>query len=435
MTRLTAQPHSAIAAACCAALAVAALAAAPACARQDAPRGNLDEVVQRLQEDFIDRDKVSDDAMELAAINGILAHLDDPYTAYLPPERYEAFTLALQGQREDFEGIGASVTEANGRIVILGPLPGSPALEAGLMAGDVLIGVDGESVEHLTLQEAVALIRGPKGTQVVLTVSRPGASRPLDVAIVRAEIAANSVQSRLQADGVGYVRIASFDAPTPGDLREAIAALREHGARALVLDLRGNGGGLVNSAVGVVSEFVPEGEVIRWADADGSETAESATGDGTAYDLPLAVIVDGYSASASEVAAGALQDHDRAVIVGARTFGKGSVNVLHELESGAGLHVTVARWRTPGGRMIEGEGIAPDVRVGEQVDVQALGRIGELARGLCAAYAQHDAPGLSGSFADALDALCGPHHAPGDPPGADDALDAAVAEVRRMMER
>ena len=374
--------------------------------------------------------------MELAAINGVLDHLGDPYTAYLPPERYEAFTLALEGQREDFEGIGASVTESNGRVVILGPLPGSPALEAGLMAGDVLLRVNGESVEHLTLQETVALIRGPKGTRVALTVSRPGAPSPVEVVIVRDVIAANSVQSRLQGDGVGYIRIASFDAPTPEDLREAIAGLREHGARGLVIDLRGNGGGLVNAAVGVVSEFVREGEVIRWADADGSETVERVAGDGTAYDLPLAVIVDGYSASASEVVAGALQDHERAVIVGARTFGKGSVNVLHELESGAGLHVTIARWLTPDGRMIEGEGIAPDIRVGEQIDVQALGRIGELAGDLCAVYARDESgPGLPPSFAGALDDLCGGHQPSGESAGADEPLDAAVSAVRGMTRR
>ncbi len=417
-------------------LAVAAiLAAALACA-QEPPRSDLDEVVQRLQEDFIDRGKVSDEAMELAAINGILDHLGDPYTAYLPPERYEAFTLALQGQREDFEGIGASVTESNGRVVILGPLPGSPALDAGLMAGDVVLRVNGESIERLTLQETVSLIRGPKGTQVVLTVSRPGAPLPMDIAIVRGVIAANSVQSRLQADGVGYVRIASFDAPTPEDLRATVAGLREHGARGLVLDLRGNGGGLVNAAVGVVSEFVREGEVIRWVDADGSETVESVTGGGTAYDLPLAVIVDGYSASASEVVAGALQDHERAVIVGARTFGKGSVNVLHELESGAGLHVTIARWHTPNGRMIEGEGITPDARVGDQVDVQALGRIGELAAELCAVYARDEAaPGLPGSFTGALDDLCGAHQSSGEAVEADEPLEAAAAAVRGMIGR
>lgn len=424
-------------AAVCAALALAAASAggAAACA-QEPPRSDLDEVVQRLQEDFIDRDKVSDEAMELAAINGILDHLGDPYTAYLPPERYEAFTLALEGQREDFEGIGASVTESNGRVVILGPLPGSPALDAGLMAGDVLLRVNGESVEHLTLQETVALIRGPKGTRVALTVSRPGAPSPVEVVIVRDTIAANSVQSRLQGDGVGYIRIASFDAPTPEDLREAVAGLREHGARGLVIDLRGNGGGLVNAAVGVVSEFVREGEVIRWAAADGSETVERVAGDGTAYDLPLAVIVDGYSASASEVVAGALQDHERAVIVGARTFGKGSVNVLHELESGAGLHVTIARWLTPNGRMIEGEGVAPDIRVGEQIDVQALGRIGELAGDLCAVYARDEAAtGLPASFAGALDDLCGGHQASGESAEADEPLEAASAAVLGMMRR
>ncbi len=412
----------------------AALLAAAACAQEE--HGEFIEAVEVLQEDFIDRDKLIATEMERAGIEGLLEYLDDPYTSYLSPERYAEFTLSLHGQQPDFEGVGASVTEVEGQIIVLGPLPGSPAFHAGLMAGDVLVSVDGRSIEGLTLDEAIALIRGPKGTQVVLGVSRAGISRPVEIPIVRETISASSVRSDLLPSGFGYIRLSSFDAETGADLRAAIADLHELGADGLVLDLRNNGGGLVDAAVSVLSEFVEEGEVLRWIDADGNETIEEVTGDGTAYDLPLAVLVNGFSASASEVVSGALQDHGRARIVGTRTFGKGAVNLLRELESGAGLNITVAQWLTPNGRTIEGDGIEPDVRVGREVNVRAHGRIGELTRTLCAAYAD-EAVALDGSgeLADALDTLCSiqPEQEPVSYP--DDQLDAAVAELRRITGR
>ena len=394
------------------------------------------EVVEVLQEDFIDRDRLSATEMARAGIEGLLEYLDDPYTSYMSPERYTAFNLSLHGQEPDFEGIGASVTEVEGQIIVLGPLPGSPAFHAGLMAGDVVVSVDGTSIEELTLEETVALIRGPKGTQVVLGVSRAGISRPVEIPIVRETISVSSVHSHLLPSGFGYVRLSSFGAETGGDLRTSIADLRGLGAEGLVLDLRNNGGGLVTAAVSVVSEFVEEGEVLRWMDANGDETVEHVTGDGAAYDLWLVVLVNGFSASASEVVSGALQDHGRARVVGTRTFGKGAVNLLRELESGAGLNITIARWLTPNGRTIEGDGIEPDVRVGREVNVRAHGRIGELTRGLCAAYAEEtDSLGGSGELADALDTLCNiqPEQEPASYP--DEQLEAAVAELRRMTGR
>ena len=420
-------------AAACAAVAAAALLAA-GCAQQE--HSEFVEVVEVLREDFIDRDRLSATEMERAGIEGLLEYLDDPYTAYLSPERYAAFNLALEGNHPDFEGIGASVTQVDGRIVVLGPLPGSPASDAGLMPGDVVVSVDGRSIEGLTLDETVALIRGPKGTPVVLGVSRAGISRPVELPIVRGTISVDSVHSRILPGGFGYVRLSSFDAETGAGLRDAVAELRGLGAEGLVLDLRNNGGGLVTAAVSIVSEFVEEGVVIRWVDAHGDETVEYVDGEGTAYDLPLVVLVNGFSASASEVVAGALQDHGRARIVGARTFGKGAVNLLRDLESGAGLNLTIARWLTPDGRTIEGRGIEPDVRAGREVNARAHGRIGELTRTLCAAYAD-EAVSLdeSGGFAGALETLCGiqPDLAPVSFP--DEQLEAAVAELERMTGR
>lgn len=421
-------------AAACAAVVAAAILVGTGCAQEE--HSEFIEVVEVLQEDFIDRDRLSATEMERAGIEGLLEYLDDPYTSYMSPERYTAFNLSLHGQEPDFEGIGASVTEVEGQIIVLGPLPGSPAFHAGLKAGDVVVSVDGTSIEGLTLEETVALIRGPKGTPVVLGVSRAGISRPVEVAIVRETISVSSVHSHLLPSDFGYIRLSTFGAETAADLRTTIADLRGLGAEGLVLDLRNNGGGLVTSAVSVVSEFVEEGEVLRWEDANGNETVEHVDSEGTAYDLPLVVLVNGFSASASEVVSGALQDHERARIIGTRTFGKGAVNLLRELESGAGLNITIARWLTPNGRTIEGGGIEPDVRVGREVNVRAHGRIGELTRSLCAAYTEEtDFPGGSGELADALGTLCSiqPEQELASYP--DEQLEAAVAELKRMTGR
>lgn len=421
-------------AAACAAVAAAGILAGAGCVEEE--HSEFVEVVEVLQEEFVDRDKLSATEMERVGIEGLLEYLDDPYTSYLSPERYLAFNLSLHGQEPDFEGIGASVTEVEGQIVVLGPLPGSPAFDAGLMPGDVVVSVDGRSIEDLTLEETVALIRGPNGTEVVLGVSRAGISRPVEIPIVRGTISISSVHSHILPSGFGYIRLSSFDAESGPDLRTAISDLRGLGADGFVLDLRNNGGGLVNAAVSVVSEFVEEGEILRWVDADGNETVEHVNGEGTAYDLPLVVLVNGFSASASEVVSGALQDHERARIVGTRTFGKGAVNLLRELESGAGLNITIARWLTPNGRTIEGDGIEPDVRTGREVNVRAHGRIGELTRALCAAYTEEaDSLGESGELADALDNLCNiqPEENPVSYP--DDQMETAVAELRRMTGR
>ena len=399
-------------------------------------RGNvLDEVIRRLETDFIHRNDLSLDDLRQAAVQGVIDFIDDPYTAYLSPERHAAFLQELEGIVEDFEGIGASVTYDQGAIVILGPLPGSPAERADIQPGDVVLAVDGRSVSGTTLDEAVALIRGPRNTTVVLTVSRFGASAPIDVEIVRDTITVSTVLPRMQNAGVGYVRLASFDATTEPEFRSALEELRERGARGLILDLRNNGGGTVPAAVAVVSEFVESGEVVRWVDADGNEAVEVVTGEGSAYDLPLVVIVNGFSASASEIVAGALQDHDRAVVVGTRTYGKGSVNLLHGLDSGGGLYVTFARWVTPAGREIEGAGLEPDVQVGEPLDVQAMAHVGELTRELCDAYLdKRDGFGGQERLVAALDGLCN-LEAPSPSSGErDEQLEAAVAEIERMLE-
>ncbi len=420
-------------------VALASLAAlATACGgSNDSDLAELNEVVEHLQEIFIDQEKLTPEEVTQAAIDGILEYLDDPYTSYLTPEQYENFDRSLSGEGEEFEGIGAEVTMRDGRLMVIGPLPGSPASKAGIRPGDLVLNVDGQSLEGFELLDAVNLIRGERGTPVVLRILRLGALVPVDVTIIRDTIELTSVSARIQEDGIGYIHLAGFDAATAEGLREAIEGLREDGVQGLILDLRNNTGGLVEASVDVASEFLEEDLLIFvWRNADGSEREFKAKGDGTAYDIPLVVIVNAFSASASEIVTGALKDHGRATIVGTRTFGKGSVNILEQLDSGAGLYVTTARWLTPNGLMIEGQGLEPDVVVGDYVDVQAAQRIGSLMQSLCQAYDEEsDSLGDRETLTEALDGLCGLGSQEPLPDQEDEQLDAAVKELRRVMAR
>ena len=396
-----------------------------------------EEVVEQLRELFIDRASLTDDDLNHAAIQGILDFIDDPYTSYLAPERYTDFTDSLNGAGQSFEGIGAEVSVRGGQVMIVGPLPGSPAIKAGVLPGDIVLEVDGQPTEGLDLLEAVELIRGPKDSTVVLTILRAGSLRPMDISVVRDTIELTSVLARMQQDGVGYIRLNSFDSVTVSGMVQAIADLRATGAKGLVLDLRNNTGGLVNAAVGVVSEFVEEGLVCTGCNpnSDGQEDLHNVFGNGSAYDLPLVVLVNSFSASASEIVAGALQDHERAQIIGTTTFGKGVVNLLLELETGSGLYVTVARWFTPAGQVIDGVGITPDIVVGANVDVQSAQRLGTLTQALCVAF-EDERDNLEGQelFAEALEGLCTLDVTSGDGPLTDEQLDRAVAELRKLID-
>ena len=398
------------------------------------PVSELDEVIQRLRNTFIGAGEISDEDLRRAAIEGIIDSLDDPYTSYLSPEQYTRFIDSMEAGDSEFEGIGAEVTARGGEIMILWPLAGSPARRAGVQAGDVILEVDGVVVKGMSLLEVVTLIRGPKGTEVVLRLRPAGSIRYVDVTVVRDTIVLTTTSARIHEGDIGYLRLDRFDRSVLERLPAAIAELREQGARGLILDLRGNTGGLVETAIAVVSEFVPEGLVFRSRNADGTEEEHEVTGEGTAYDLPLVVLVDGFSASASEITAGALQDHGRATVVGSQTFGKGSVNLLSELGSGSGLYVTTARWVTPDGRLIEGIGLEPDILVGNSFDVQALQRLGLLTQSLCEGFAEDGAElGDRPALAAAIESLCNVQQQPFEPPETDEAFDAAVEELRRLM--
>ncbi|RMG93630.1 MAG: S41 family peptidase [Chloroflexi bacterium] len=300
-----------------------------------------------------------------AAIRGAISALNDPYTVFIEPVVREQERQSLQGT---FGGIGAYLTRPeDGGDIILEPIPDNPAELAGILSGDVLLAVDGQPVTpDMSVQEVADLIRGPKGTVVVLTVLHPGATEPVDIEIERDDILIPSVSYRLLAEDerIGYIQLTRFSAESGNEVRQAIVDLQEQGATMLVLDLRGNGGGLLDGAVEVADHFLADGPILFQQSRNEGERVFEASAETVAGDMPLVVLVDGGTASAAEIVAGALQDRERAVLVGnGRTFGKGSVQLVYDLSDGSSVHVTSARWLTPDHHQIDQQGLEPDILV------------------------------------------------------------------------
>lgn len=301
-----------------------------------------------------------------SAIRGALTGLDDPYTVFVEPVAREQERQTLQGS---YGGIGAALTRPEGRDeVVLEPIPGNPAEAAGIQSGDVLLAVDGETITaDLTVQAVAELIRGEKGTVVVLTVRHPGEDEPVDIAVERTDILIPSVSARLLAEDetLGYIQLSRFSGESGGEIETAVSDLTAQGATALVLDLRGNGGGLVDAAVDVADHFLREDTLIlTQISRDEGERTFAATANTLAPDVPLVVLVDGGTASAAEILAGALQDQARALLVGSGpTFGKGSVQLVYDLSDGSSVHVTASRWFTPDGQQLDQQGLTPDLLV------------------------------------------------------------------------
>jgi carboxyl-terminal processing protease len=320
------------------------------------------EVWSLLTREHVDQSKLEQDEFTEAAIRGALAALEDPHTYYI---NKEAFEIQNQDLRGEFEGIGATVSmRVNGKLIIVSPLDGSPAEAAGLRSGDTILEVDGESIEGLSLLEAVARIRGPRGTRVKLLILHLGAIDPIEIAVVRDTIPQNSVLLRSEPGSrIAHIRLTDFYADTANRLVVMIQQVVADGAEGLILDVRDNLGGLLNSAVDVTSQFLSEGLVLYQIDGKGNQTNYSVRRGGVATDIPLVVLANGFSASGSEVLVGALQDHHRATIVGETTFGKGSVGVFLRLSNGGGVAITTGRFFTTSGRLIEGKGLEPDIEV------------------------------------------------------------------------
>lgn len=317
--------------------------------------GIVEEAWDIIFQDYVDKDRLDAEALAQGAVRGMVEALDDPYTAYLDATAYELSQRSLEGK---IEGIGAYVTAEEGKVVVIAPVAGSPADKAGVRAGDVILEVNGRPTAEMSLVEVVLNVQGPKGTLVTLSVLHEGEAEPEVLEIVRAEVELPSVHFEMRED-IAYIIITNFSERTAVELYPVLVEVNQS-ASGIILDLRSNPGGLLATVVSVASFFLDEGVVINVVDNEGNHFPYSVEPGKMVTDLPIVVLVDEYSASGSEVLAGALQDYGRAVIAGSKTYGKGSANTLQPLKDGSALYITYARWFTPNGRLIEGEGLSPD---------------------------------------------------------------------------
>lgn len=317
------------------------------------------EVFSRIKSDYVE--DVDDKKLLEDAIEGMLAGLD-PHSSYLDPQGYKEVRIGTEGQ---FGGLGIEVTMENGFVKVVTPIEDTPAARAGLKPGDVIVRLDDKAVKGMSLAEAVKHMRGKPGSDITLTVVREGEAKPLKVTITRAVIKIQSVKSRLLEPGYAYLRVTQFQATTDTNLKAALRRLEKENngkLKGAVLDLRNNPGGVLNAAVAVSDTFLREGVIVytegRVAD---SKLKFTATPSEVLDGAPIVVLVNGGSASASEIVAGALQDNGRAIVMGTKTFGKGSVQTIMPMSNGAALKLTTARYFTPNGRSIQATGIEPDI--------------------------------------------------------------------------
>ena len=319
------------------------------------------DVFARIKNDYVEQ--VDDKTLLENAIRGMLTGLD-PHSAFLNEDEFRELQIGTSGE---FGGLGIEVGMENGFVKVISPIDDTPAQRAGVKAGDLIIRLDDRPVKGLTLSEAVKIMRGKKGTRIVLTIVREGVDRPVKIPITRAVIRVKSVKARMLEPGFGYVRISNFQSKTTHIMVEAVDKLRSNNKgelKGLILDLRNNPGGVLTGAVGVSDAFLDEGLIVYTEGRhDDSLLRYSATKGDILDGAPLVVLVNEGSASASEIVAGALQDHERGIILGTQTFGKGSVQTILPLKEKAALKLTTARYYTPSGRSIQAEGIAPDIEL------------------------------------------------------------------------
>ncbi|MQF82120.1 MAG: S41 family peptidase [SAR202 cluster bacterium] len=329
------------------------------------------EAYSILSREYVLPEKIDPDLLAEAAVVGMLEALDDRYTSYISPS---TFKIDQQGFQGNFGGIGAQVEASPDRrgVIITRPLPNTPAERAGIRAGDRILAVDGVDALGWSVLEAVNKIRGEKGTPVTLTVEHVGSLDPVDITIIRDTIDDPSVMVIDVPDTkYGRIRISQFTAQTSRELRQGVQKLIDNGAEGIILDLRGNPGGLLSATVDVASEFLTDGLVTYEVDSRGKKDEWKVKKGGNFPKIPMVTLVDNFSASGSEVLAGALQDQGRSVVIGTNTFGKGSVNLLRGLSNGGGVYLTIGHWFTPNGRLIEEVGVEPNVIV--EFDAEALG--------------------------------------------------------------
>jgi carboxyl-terminal processing protease len=318
------------------------------------------EVFERVRAEYVD--DVSDDSLVESAINGMLTSLD-PHSNYLNTKNFNDMKVQTRGE---FGGLGIEVSMENGLVKVVSPIDDTPAARAGLKPGDLITHLDGDPVQGMTLPEAVEKMRGPVSSEIKLTIRREG-KEPFDVKLIRATIKIQSVRSHLEGDNIAYVRITTFNEQTDVGLNNAMKNLKQQAGGKLlgvVLDLRNDPGGLLDQAVAVADAFLEKGEIVstRGRRSEDAQRYNARPGD-IAAGLPVAVLINGGSASASEIVAGALQDHHRAILLGTRSFGKGSVQTIIPLPGHGAMRLTTARYYTPSGRSIQAKGIDPDIVV------------------------------------------------------------------------
>jgi len=321
------------------------------------------EIFGRIKQDYVE--SVEDKALLEYAIRGMLSGLD-PHSAYLNQEEYKNLQVGTSGE---FGGLGIEVGLEDGFVKVISPIDDTPAQRAGVQAGDIIVKLDDRPIKGVSLDEAVKLMRGKRGTPITLTIVREGEKKPLNITIVRDVIKVASIKSRILEEGFGYLRISHFQSRSTEDMLQHLSKLKRQSGgklRGLVLDLRNNPGGVLNGAVAVSDAFLTEGIIVyTQGRAVDSRLDFTAAPDDVLEGSPIVVLVNGGSASASEIVAGALQDHKRAVIMGAQTFGKGSVQTIVPVNSHSAVKLTTARYFTPSGRSIQAEGITPDIKLSD----------------------------------------------------------------------
>jgi carboxyl-terminal processing protease len=332
------------------------------------------DVFERVRADYVE--KPDDAKLVESAINGMLSGLD-PHSSYMDAKSFRDMQVQTRGE---FGGLGIEVTMEDGLVKVVAPIDETPAAKAGIMANDIITHLDDEPVQGLTLNQAVEKMRGPVNTQIRLKIMRKGADKPIEVSITRDVIRVRSVRSRLEGEDVGYVRITQFNEQTTDGLKKALVEMQNQAGadklKGYVIDLRNNPGGLLDQAISVSDAFLEKGEIVstRGRNAEETQRFNARAGDLTKGKL-LIVLVNGGSASASEIVAGALQDHRRATVVGTRSFGKGSVQTIIPLGSGNGaLRLTTARYYTPSGKSIQAKGIVPEIEVLQDVPEEMKAR-------------------------------------------------------------
>ncbi|MFZ2096317.1 MAG: S41 family peptidase [Anaerolineales bacterium] len=317
------------------------------------------EAWQLVHDEYLDQ-PVNDEKMMQGAIRGMMDSLGDPHSAYMDPAEYSNATAPLEG----YSGIGAWVNTEGDYLTITEPMKGSPAEAAGVKAGDQIIAIDGEDMTDTLPELARQKVLGPAGTQVVLTILREGVEQPFDITVTRAQITIPSIEYQMLDNNLAYIRLNAFSNTTGDELHTALQEVLANDPNGLILDLRYNSGGYLDAAIEVGSEFLSDGVVAYEEYGDGTRDTFNVTGNGIATKIPMVVLVNEWSASASELVAGAFQDRERAQLVGVTTYGKGTVQNWIALSDDEGaIRVTIARWLTPNGRNVTGTGLTPDVEV------------------------------------------------------------------------